>query len=153
MDLSGRRSCELRMGMRLSSSCCSGTNKVDLTFKDRHGRTPLLYAAENGHEAIVQLLIAQLMDPSFYDKTKVSANLLFLHFISAILAKVGAWGFFFTLRFIYRGFGSMLTSLSSGATPAGFLPITAPRTHYLRDQKCIAPRLPDPISTRIRTHA
>lgn len=33
--------------------------KVDLDFSDKNGRTPLSWAAENGHEAVVKLLLAK----------------------------------------------------------------------------------------------
>jgi ankyrin repeat protein len=35
-----------------------GTCKVDVDAKDGDGRTPLCWAAHNGHEAIVRLLVA-----------------------------------------------------------------------------------------------
>jgi ankyrin repeat protein len=33
------------------------TGKVDVDFKDENGRTPLSWAAEEGHEAVVKLLV------------------------------------------------------------------------------------------------
>ncbi|KAF2177092.1 ankyrin [Zopfia rhizophila CBS 207.26] len=33
------------------------TGKVDVDLKDNYGRTPLSWAAENGHEAVVKLLL------------------------------------------------------------------------------------------------
>jgi ankyrin repeat protein len=33
------------------------TCKVDVDLKDKNGRTPLSWAAQNGHEAIVKLLV------------------------------------------------------------------------------------------------
>jgi len=33
------------------------TRKVDVDVKDGNGRTPLSYAAEHGHEAVVKLLL------------------------------------------------------------------------------------------------
>ena len=37
----------------------SGTNLVDANSKDEEGRTPLSWAAENGHEAVVKLLLTR----------------------------------------------------------------------------------------------
>ena len=34
------------------------TSKADVDSKDNYGRTPLLNAAANGHEAVVKLLVA-----------------------------------------------------------------------------------------------
>ena len=34
------------------------TGNVDVESKDRDGRTPLSWAAENGHEAVLRLLLA-----------------------------------------------------------------------------------------------
>ncbi len=66
MDMAGRRyRGPLRMGMRPWSGCCSTPSKVDIDSKDRDGRTgggggggePLSWAVQNGHEAVVQLLL------------------------------------------------------------------------------------------------
>jgi ankyrin repeat protein len=38
------------------------TGKVDVDSKDSDGQTPLSLATENGHEAVVQLLLEHKMD-------------------------------------------------------------------------------------------
>ena len=38
------------------------------TPKDRYGRTPLLWAAGNGHEAMVRLLVVKAVDPDSRDR-------------------------------------------------------------------------------------
>ena len=42
-----------------------GSNSPD--FKDSHGRTPLSYAAENGHNGIVKLLLEYKVDADSKD--------------------------------------------------------------------------------------
>jgi ankyrin repeat protein len=39
------------------------TGKVDVDSKDEYGRTPLSWAAVNGHEAVVELLESSLCSP------------------------------------------------------------------------------------------
>jgi ankyrin repeat protein len=45
------------MGTRPSLDYCSILDKVDIDFKDKLGKTPLLLAAEYGNEAIFKLLL------------------------------------------------------------------------------------------------
>jgi ankyrin repeat protein len=46
-----------RMGTKAVVKLLIETGKVDVDSKDNyHGRTPLSWAAENGHEAVVKLL-------------------------------------------------------------------------------------------------
>ncbi len=49
-------------------SSCSATSKVELDMKDRDGQTPLSLAAEEGHEAVVRLLLDRDADIETKDK-------------------------------------------------------------------------------------
>jgi ankyrin repeat protein len=52
----------LTTGTRPSPSCCSSEKSADANARNDYYRTPLYRAAENGHEAIVKLLVEKGAD-------------------------------------------------------------------------------------------
>jgi hypothetical protein len=77
-EVAGRRCRGLqRTGTRRSSSCCSRRAPTWSQKTRELGRTPLSWAAENGHEAVVKLLLEKGAD-IYYSRYKAKNNFLIL---------------------------------------------------------------------------